>query len=260
MELALPGGAEPVRAALAAALPDGAGGIAPVLPDILGEALAITTLETYPDAGVAAVSRAKADKGGPVMASVIRGETVPIRWIEALQADATGLEALAALTGAMPTYTVELREIAHELTQQLLDLARDQSGEADQSLVAGALNNLSIRLAALGRREEALAESEEAVEIWRDVAASIRMHPSTLSRQLRAAGYKICRGPRRRLLTQSQISQAVLERKTINAVARKLQVHWETAKKVLVENRFLSESVAEKGAPYSISAAPFDTS
>lgn len=106
----------------------------------------------------------------------------------------------------------------------------------------------------------ALFERHEKRERISDIAASIRMHTSTLSRQLRAAGYKICRGPRRRLLTQSQISKAVLERKTINAVARNLQIHWETAKKVLVENRFLSESVAEKGAPYSISAAPFDTS
>ncbi len=93
-----------------------------------------------------------------------------------------------------------------------------------------------------------------------DIAASIRMHPSNLSKKLREAGYKLCRGKRGPKPTQSQISRAVLERKTINAVARKLQVRWETAKKALVENGFLSETNAEKGAPYSISTAPFDTS
>ncbi|MCF2872894.1 hypothetical protein L0664_17645 [Octadecabacter sp. G9-8] len=93
-----------------------------------------------------------------------------------------------------------------------------------------------------------------------DIARSIRMHPSNLSKQLREAGYKICRGKRRPTLTQIQISKAVLERKTINAVARKLQVHWETAKKALVENGFLMKPDAEQGAPYSITASPFDTS
>lgn len=93
-----------------------------------------------------------------------------------------------------------------------------------------------------------------------DIANSIRMHPSNLSKQLREAGYKICRGRRRPTLTQSQISKAVLERTTINAVARKLQVHWETAKKLLVENGFLMKTDAEQGAPYPISTAPFDTS
>lgn len=93
-----------------------------------------------------------------------------------------------------------------------------------------------------------------------DIASSIRMHPSNLSKQLRKAGYKVCRGRRRPTLTQTQISKAVLERTTINAVARKLEVHWETAKKVLVENGFLMKTDAEQGAPYSIPAAPFDTS
>ena len=92
------------------------------------------------------------------------------------------------------------------------------------------------------------------------IASSIQMHPSNLSKQIRAAGYKIFRGKRRPKLTQSQISKAVLERATINAIAPKLQVHWETTKKVLVENGFLSKSDAENGAPYSIAAAPFDTS
>lgn len=86
------------------------------------------------------------------------------------------------------------------------------------------------------------------------------MHPSTLSRKLKAAGYKIRRGPRRRLLTQCQISKAVFERTTINAIARQLKVRWETAKKVLVENGFLEKSDAEQGAPYSIATTPFDTS
>lgn len=106
----------------------------------------------------------------------------------------------------------------------------------------------------------ALFDRHERRERISDIAGSIRMHPSNLSKQLKEAGYKVVRGKRRPKLTQSQISKSVLERATINAIAPKLQVHWETAKKVLVEYGFLSESDAERGAPYSISAAPFDTS
>lgn len=57
LDIVLPGGAEPARAALAAALPGDQGGVAPGLPDILGEALAILALRILPDKGVAALGR-----------------------------------------------------------------------------------------------------------------------------------------------------------------------------------------------------------
>jgi|GEM_PF-5979819 len=106
----------------------------------------------------------------------------------------------------------------------------------------------------------ALFDRHDQGERISDIAASIRMHPSNLSKLLRKAGYKCRREKRRQTLTQCQVSKALLERTAINAVARKLQVHWETAKKVLVENGFLMKTDAEQGAPYSISAAHFDTS
>lgn len=181
LHLALPGGSEPVRAVLHGALPGAAGGIGAVLPDILGEALAMTALERLPDMGVSALRRAAQGKRAEVTTAVIRacqdflirGERTPLAWLEALRADAVDLEALMALSDAMPQYTLELREIALEITETILGLSRDlPEDEGQQAVLAATLNNLSGRLDALGRREEALAAIEEAVEIRRSLAAA----------------------------------------------------------------------------------------
>ena len=77
-----------------------------------------------------------------------------------------------ALSGAMPHDTTELREIAAELAEEILRGADDLEGNERDALRATALNNLSNRLADLGRREDALTASEEAVETYRSLAAA----------------------------------------------------------------------------------------
>ena len=174
------GATGPARAALHAALPGEAGGIAPILPDLLGEAVAIRAFLRLSDGGVSAVRRASEAKRAQPTASVIRacqdflvrGHRAPLAWLEALRADATELDTLMALSNGMPTATTELREIAAELRQEILDRVRDLPAEDAAPLVAASLNNLSNRLSDLGRREDALAAGEEAVEIRRRLAAA----------------------------------------------------------------------------------------
>jgi tetratricopeptide (TPR) repeat protein len=80
-------------------------------------------------------------------------------------------ELAAEIERSLPEHTLALRELAVVATGQTLERARDQpaSLERDAS-VAQLLNNLSNRLADLGRREPALAASDEAVEPYRRLA------------------------------------------------------------------------------------------
>lgn len=176
-----PGQTEAARAALHAALPAEAdGGLAPIIPDILGEAVAICALRDLPDGGVEAVRRAAQGRRAAVTRTVVRAcqdflirdQRAPLAWLQALQTDAADLEALKELHDALPVDTIELREVAVALTEQLLRGARELPDDEGAALRALSLNNLSIRLAALGRREEALAAIKEAVELRRALAAA----------------------------------------------------------------------------------------
>jgi Tetratricopeptide repeat len=78
------------------------------------------------------------------------------------------------LAGQMPQHSVQLAALAATLTSQQVTQYRagTSGGEPDAaSLLATSLNNLSTRLGALGRREEALAAIQEAVTIRRELAA-----------------------------------------------------------------------------------------
>jgi len=80
----------------------------------------------------------------------------------------------AQLADGMPEHSVRLAALAAILTsQQVTQYRAGMAGrEPDAaSRLAGSLNNLSVRLAELGRREEALAAIEEAVTVRRELAA-----------------------------------------------------------------------------------------
>ena len=84
-------------------------------------------------------------------------------------------EAAAELVGQLPERSTGLAALAATLTsQQVTQYRADTSdGEPDAaSRLAGSLNNLSVRLGDLGRREEALAAIQEAVTIRRELAAA----------------------------------------------------------------------------------------
>jgi len=84
--------------------------------------------------------------------------------------------ALAALLAdRMPEHSVRLAALAATLTSQQVTRYRADTlgGEPDAAdRLAGSLNDLSVRLGELGRREEALAAIQEAVTIRRELAAA----------------------------------------------------------------------------------------
>jgi tetratricopeptide (TPR) repeat protein len=100
----------------------------------------------------------------------------PLDWVEKLirtgESDDLGL--LLELEGQMPDDTLVLRERAAHLDELLLDrfarLQEAEPSEETQNTCAMLANNLAVRLSGLGRREEALAQAEEAVRINRQLA------------------------------------------------------------------------------------------
>ncbi len=107
------------------------------------------------------------------------------------------VELARALEGGIPERTTALRELAAAVGSILYTEA---AGSDEDNKVARAryANNLSIRLADLGRREEALAAIEEAVEIRRALAAArpdayrpdLAMSLNTLSLRLADLGQR----------------------------------------------------------------------
>ncbi len=115
---------------------------------------------------------------------------------------------LEPLVWAFPTHTIVLREAAAAQTQRLARIWRALSESSDQldeeaatfakGRSAGWLNNLANRLGDLGRREEALAAAQEAVKLYRTLAAArpdaftpyLAMSLNNLANQLSALGWR----------------------------------------------------------------------
>lgn len=166
-------------------------GVAPVKPDILGEALVLLALAGKPEASDV-VLRAAGRAGSAVAETVIQAaqnfsfedprETVaksneaPLEWLDGLvqrgAADEPGL--LLAIDGAMPQDTVVLRDMAASVTNSVLErlaqLAADEPSIDLNAEVARCMSNLAVRMIALGRQEEALGRAEEASRIRRELA------------------------------------------------------------------------------------------
>lgn len=172
-----------IYGALREALAHEQGVLEPIVPDMIGEAVLLRAWGG--DAGTPAVLRAAQTMREAVAKTVIRtcqdfaihGHAAPLAWLDALGGEAArDLPALLELMVALPKLTLELRERAAALTQTAVDALRsfaEQRGdEQDKALLAAALNNLSNRLSDLGRREAALAAVEEAVALYRALAAA----------------------------------------------------------------------------------------
>ena len=180
----LPSGSAAVRDAFAVALPDVAGGIAAIEPDMIGEALLLRVWPETNTLALPAIARAHAADPDAVAKTVIRtcqdyvirGHRYPLNWLEKIRTDSVDLNTLVDLSNAMPMDTLELREIAAALATTVVDTIKsrgDDLKDLDQlAILAASLNHLSNRFSALGRREEALAAIEEAVAIRRDLAAT----------------------------------------------------------------------------------------
>jgi tetratricopeptide (TPR) repeat protein len=195
----------PLNASLEAvcdALPGagGNGGVAPILPDIVGEGAILAWLGKdgpvaqwgLPSAArIAAAARNRLPRVSAVVVRAaqdfaVAGRDEPVRWLESLAATADAdVGALMQIANALPSQTLALRELAARLTGRITDALRTAvvASEAQENadgresllalrgLLATSLNNLGNRLSNLGRREEALAAAREAVEIRRRLAA-----------------------------------------------------------------------------------------
>jgi tetratricopeptide (TPR) repeat protein len=99
-----------------------------------------------------------------------------IDWLASLTREAGDPEQMLLLVLALSEQTMIRREAAAELTQRLVSHFRElaaRTDEPDASIpLAGLLNNLANRLRDLGRSEEALAAAEEAVGLYRTLAAN----------------------------------------------------------------------------------------
>ena len=100
--------------------------------------------------------------------------------VEALQAAAnaaTKPEELIAVHEALPARTLLLAPLGVDLTIRIAELYRhlaETAPDAYLPLLASSLNNLSVRLAEAGRRAEALAPGEQAVQIYRRLPEAAR--------------------------------------------------------------------------------------
>jgi len=204
---------EPLRAALHAALPGEAGRTAPAVPNILRGSLGSRAFAALGDKGLGAIGRARASNTAAVTRSVIRacqdfvirGQRAPLEWLGAVRANIEDLEGLAALVNAMPHQTLELRELATEITGTLVSVLRGlvKVGLQDfEDILAANLNNYSNRLSAVGREQDALSAISEAVGLREKHArAGTPEHMAALAGALSNQA--------NRMSTMGQIKQAI---------------------------------------------------
>jgi hypothetical protein len=168
-----------------AALRDGLPGtgdgreIAPILPDIVGEAaimcwlgegcvlrgLGIDPLASIQGAAATALDRASQALVRTAQDFAAAGRDEPVLWLYAIaQAAEADPGALMTIADALPHQTVALRELAAALTQSTVDRVRRdvRAGQATEAMLGTWLANLGVRQGGLGRRVEALAASQEA--------------------------------------------------------------------------------------------------
>ena len=167
--------------ALTTALPDGAGGLAAIGPDMVGEALLLSVWKGGAEV-LPAIGRAHAVEPVATMETVIRacqdyairGHRAPLDWLRHIYDARTNLTELMELANAMPRHTSELRGIALEITHAIADLigpmARKTMDPNKLAIFAMSLNNLSNRLLAAGRPKEALTAIEVAEGVYRNMA------------------------------------------------------------------------------------------
>ena len=148
-------------------------GIAPVRPDLIGEALLIKTWKQHPEQSKA-IERLFPKHKKEVLETLIRlvqdfGFEQPHtkQWFEELlKAHWNDQSTLQLIYESLPSETVALRDMNLGLTTRLLQL----DSEASPAIRARRLNNLAIHLSELGQREKALQAAQEAVELYSQLA------------------------------------------------------------------------------------------
>ncbi|GEO82500.1 tetratricopeptide repeat protein [Pararhodospirillum oryzae] len=196
-------------AALREALPGPNNTVAAVVPDILGEALALVALQDLPDLGAATLRRLARTHRPALPHIVIRAfptdicapQKVPLAWLKTLFDDAPDLDALIALSDALPSrnhlkaslLSIPIPdEMLSEITQAVLDRCDELPTDEAAVLELRMLDTLSRHL----NEKEALEATQKTVECSRSLAArnpdaftpSLAKALDTLSARLARAG------------------------------------------------------------------------
>jgi tetratricopeptide (TPR) repeat protein len=179
--------------ALRDGLPRAGGGpeIAPILPDIIGEAAimcwfgdagVLQALGIDPAASLHCAATAALDRTSQALVRTAQDFAAaecdePVRWLRTLaRAAVADIDALITIADAIPSQTVALGELAAALCQSIADRLRSDVHEcqSNEEALGRWLTNLGTWLGDLGQHEEALAAAKEAVDIRRRLAET---HP-----------------------------------------------------------------------------------
>jgi tetratricopeptide (TPR) repeat protein len=147
--------------------------IAPVLPDLIGEAFVLGH-----DIGREAVLRCYAKHSMAVARTAIRcaqdfspQRTEPLQWLEAISGVIGDDEdALATLAAVLPPESVALTDLCLRVIQRLASV-RCSRVDVPADRRAAALADLAVAQANAGHREAALKAAEEAADLYRGLAA-----------------------------------------------------------------------------------------
>nr|WP_315230259.1 tetratricopeptide repeat protein [uncultured Albidiferax sp.] len=150
-------------------------GIAPITPDVIGEAFVLHALRVNP--GLTTVQRCHARVGHRVAETVIRcvqdfAETspAPLAWLKAIVlGDRQDASALAALQASLPMLSLALWEVNLDVAQRMLFLLAN-NGSTDTAQRAGVLNNLALAQSEMGHHEPALETAQKAADLYRSLA------------------------------------------------------------------------------------------
>ena len=190
-----PGGAGLVARKLLAALPrhtfkagrktQRLSGMAPVLPDIVGEALVYEQLAQYDQQQVLDVlSRARKYGGEAVAITLIRcvqdyyvrenpDTHVLLHWLTHVVQREDSLEGWMRIEDAFPRRFLAMSELPILIDGAIRELLRPSQRDLDPSMLdtlGAASNNLATRLSDLNKNQEALVPVTEGVDIYRSLA------------------------------------------------------------------------------------------
>ncbi|MCX7279492.1 MAG: tetratricopeptide repeat protein [Burkholderiales bacterium] len=149
------------------------GGIAPVTPDLIGEALVLQVLRDDPDA----VQRCYAALGQKVAEAAVRcaqdfaaESPLPLQWLNAMvDAAQQDVPALVQLLFSLPMGSVVLGDVSLRVAQCLqAQCAADPA--ANLGLQAAALLSLSLAQSQVGQPEAALLAAQQAEALYRRLA------------------------------------------------------------------------------------------
>lgn len=176
-----------VVAVLADALPAQIPGVVDAMrPDLIGEA---AILATFARAGHSVeqqaqiVERAWRRSSTKTVATVIRvardhapadGEHPSLAWLHHLAKLVDDPLELTAMADAFPSSTMSMGVLVADLRERIVEKLRAAgiSGDAGRSRLAVALDQLAVRLTAIGRHDQAMAAAEEVARIYTELAAS----------------------------------------------------------------------------------------